>query len=286
MICFIMNPQSGTTSENQKKQIIASIERIPEAKIFYTQAPAHATQLAQEAATQGFGRVVAVGGDGTVNEVARGLLYSETALGIVPVGSGNGLARHLRIPLVPNDAIRFATEAKTSKIDACFLNDIPFFCTAGLGFDAAVAHRFARQSSRGLSTYVKTTFREFLSYKPIDYQIEIAGEKTVYKAFGITFANASQFGNDALIAPQADIADGFFEFCKIAPLSFLGGGEMTFRLFRGTLPQAKSYQSQRLSHVKLTGLDEWILHYDGEPLILKTDELSVSIVPQALKVIA
>jgi diacylglycerol kinase family enzyme len=143
MIWFVLNPKSGTTTPAKRNKIIQAINKQANCRLILTEYAGHATEIAQQAVQQGISRVVAVGGDGTVNEVARGLVGSDTALGIIPIGSGNGLARHLNIPLKIDKAIQFAIQQPTAQIDACYLNEIPFFCTAGVGFDAFVANEFA-----------------------------------------------------------------------------------------------------------------------------------------------
>ncbi len=171
--------------------------------------------------------IVAVGGDGTVNEVARGLLEAQkaqqaqaeakieasnsTALGIIPRGSGNGLARHLGIK--PLNKIQNFAPTSTSLIDHATINNHPFFCTAGIGFDALVSKKYAENNThkRGALKYIKTALKSYFSYKPEKYLITINGKTHERTAFLITFANASQWGNNGYIAPMADISDGLID---------------------------------------------------------------------------
>ena len=175
-ILYIINPISGT----QRKQRIAQLadkltDRVQfDVEIAYTEYAGHATIIATEAAKRGIDIVVAVGGDGTVNEVGRALIHTHTALAIVPCGSGNGLARHLHIPLQPKKAIDIINQSVVHQLDYGTINDRPFFCTCGVGFDAFISERFASAGKRGLLTYVENTLKSGLQYKPQIYTIEDA----------------------------------------------------------------------------------------------------------------
>ena len=200
-VLFIVNPISGTTD---KKRIVALIPKYLSDERFdvhvaYTDHSGHAAELASEAVADGTDVVVAVGGDGTVNEVARSLVHSRTALGIIPCGSGNGLARHLYIPMNPEGAMQVLADCQIKSLDYGIINGTPFFCTCGVGFDAFVSSKFAKSGRRGLLTYIENTLKEGLKYQPDTYEMEIDGEKKQFKAFLIACANASQYGNDALI---------------------------------------------------------------------------------------
>ena len=173
-ILFIVNPISGT---RDKGAVQKDIETLTDAsqfdyRIAFTEYAGHASVLAREAVENGFDIVVAVGGDGTVNEVARSLVHTPTALGIIPCGSGNGLARHLQIPLDARKAMQIINRATISSLDYGTINAMPFFCTCGVGFDAFVSLKFATGKKRGLLSYIENTLREGLSYKPETYTIE------------------------------------------------------------------------------------------------------------------
>ena len=198
-IIFIVNPKSGTQS---KKNIIHIIkERIDKNAIDYviveTKFAGHAVTLAKEAVDEGADVVVAIGGDGTVNEVARSLVHTNTALAIIPCGSGNGLARHLNIPMDAKGAIDIINNNEIICMDYGKINSKPFFCTCGVGFDAFVSLKFAGSNKRGLLTYLENTLHESLSYVPESYEIESEEGTKKYKAFLIACANASQYGNNA-----------------------------------------------------------------------------------------
>ena len=201
-IIFIINPISGTAS---KAGIPKLIERYLDHEAFdyeikLTEYAGHASVIATEAKDNHVDIVVAVGGDGTVNEVARAIVHSQTALGIIPCGSGNGLARHLLLPLNMAKAIKIINACEIHQLDYGIINEHPFFCTCGMGFDAFVSHKFAEAGKRGPITYVENVLKEGLKYKPETYEIRDESGTTRLKAFLISCANASQYGNNAYIA--------------------------------------------------------------------------------------
>lgn len=277
-----MNLKSGTTTLAKKNKIKALISKLTDCKLIFTQYMGHATEIAQQAVIQGVHKVVAIGGDGTVNEVGKGLIDSDTALGIIPIGSGNGLARHLKIPLKTEKAIQFAMNQSISKIDVCFLNEIPFFCTAGVGFDAEVANEFAKHQSRGLKTYAQMALKSFRNFNPESYYLDNQENKI---AFAITFANATQYGNNAIISPQSKINDGLMEMVLLKPFPFGAAPIIGVRLFRGTLPNSRYIEMQTAEEFSLKSTKDFLIHYDGEPLQLNTNEIHLTIKKQALKVI-
>ena len=212
-IAFIMNPNSGTTS---KAGIPGLIERrLDKEKFDYiimnTQYAGHATELAGKAVEDNFDIVVAVGGDGTVNETGRALVHTNTAMGIIPSGSGNGMARHLMLPMEAGKAIDIINECEIHTLDYGLINDMPFFCTCGMGFDAFISKKFAEAGKRGLMTYMENVLKEGLKYQPETYEIEDENGKKMYKAFLVSVANASQYGNNAYIAPQSSMSDVFLD---------------------------------------------------------------------------
>jgi len=277
-----MNPKSGTTTTAQKNKVKLLVSKLPNVQLLFTEYAGHATEIAQKAVIEGIEKVIAIGGDGTVNEVARGLMGSETTLGIIPIGSGNGLARHLQIPLKIDKAIQFALNNPSQLMDVCFINDIPFFCTAGVGFDAVVAHEFAKQESRGLKTYARMALKSFRTYKSENYLMNNQEDKT---AFAITFANATQYGNNALISPKSKINDGQIEMVILKPFPFGAAPIIGVRLFKGTLPNSRYIEMQSGNCFQLKSNQNFLIHFDGEPMTLNTNELEVKIKRQFLKVI-
>lgn len=282
----IINPLSGTASTSHREQLRLYLARQAEqtgytAEIIVTTHPGHATELAAAAVRQGVGRVLAIGGDGTINETARALRRSASALGIVPMGSGNGLARHLGVPLDPRKAIDKALNGKPVVVDSGEIDEHPFFCTAGLGFEAYVAHLFAKQPIRGLPTYIRTAYGAFWNYKPGTFTIN-GHEKTL---FSLTFANAAQFGNNAWIAPQANIADGRLEQCEIKPFPKSVSGALAWRLFNRTLDGSAYWQGESITKSLVVSNQPLMIHADGEPILLAKNECEVRVLPGSLLVL-
>ena len=233
-ILFLINPISGT---QLKEHLPGMIKDLIDASIFdveivITKYKGEASEIVRQKLLANYRYFVAVGGDGTVNEIAKELINSRGILGIIPIGSGNGLARHLQIPLQPKKAIQIINNLKHQAIDYGLINKTPFFCTCGVGFDALIGDKFAQCKGRGLTNYVKTTIREYFNYKPEMYQITIDDERTIKRqAFLITFANGSQYGNNAYIAPHADICDGKLDICIISPFKLYNAPGIGIRLF-------------------------------------------------------
>ena len=282
-IWFVVNPFSGRKKNHQA--IISLIEnqldkKKYQARVFPTKAAGHATELAHEAAEKKIPYIVAMGGDGTVNETAKALIGTKTALGIMPLGSGNGLARELGIPMTPEKVIENLNKATVKQIDACFVNDIPFFCTAGVGFDAHCADVFSKMKGRGLVNYVKVGFREFWAYKPLSYNF--GGND--YQVFSITFGNARQFGNNAYITPVAKIDDGFIDCTLLNPIPVWEVPGTIARLFNKSIHESPYAEAYRAARFKLKGRENLLIHYDGEPLRLDTEELNLSIREKSLHV--
>ncbi|WP_310587078.1 diacylglycerol/lipid kinase family protein [Tellurirhabdus bombi] len=285
-LLILVNPLSGTASIGAKKQLIDyAIKQAKEAgftpEAVLTERAGHATELSRSAVQAGMSRVLAIGGDGTINETASALLHRPTALGIVPLGSGNGLARHLGVPLQPRQAIQRAVNGKPVLIDSGLLNEHTFFCAAGTGFEAHVAHLFAKQPIRGLMSYLRVAYGAFWRYQPERYWIN--GEEQTL--FSLTVANAGQFGNNAWIAPKANIADGWLDLCQLKPFPKQVIGKLAWRLFNKTLDQSPHVVTNRFQTLTIKGEKPLSIHIDGEPIELKTDSISVKVVPSSLLVI-
>ena len=234
-ILFLINPKSGVNSKRSLPELIVSTidkERF-DYSIMETKYVAHATELALQAVEQGVDAVVAVGGDGTVNEVARALVGSKTALGILPCGSGNGMARHIGIPLELKKAIEFINKAQITTVDYGKINGQPFFCTCGIGFDAFVSNSFAKGKQRGPFGYFHNMLVDWLNYKPEVYELETEKHSENYKAFLIACGNASQYGNNAYIAPTASMTDGLLDIIIIHAGSPLDTAVLGVDLFTG-----------------------------------------------------
>jgi diacylglycerol kinase (ATP) len=282
-IWFIVNPISG--SKNKHKDIVQLIDSQLDKQIYlpeihYTKYAGHATEIATDAVKKNIPIVVAIGGDGTVNEVGKALINTKTALAIIPTGSGNGLARELEIPIKPEKAIESLNTPITKQIDVCFVNELPFFCTAGIGFDAHCADVFSKKIGRGLLNYVKVGLTEFWKYKPLE--CVFGGNE--YKVFSITFGNACQFGNNAYITPTAIIDDGLIDCTIISPPSAIQALGMIAKLFNGNIHSSELSENYRGTKFILKTKQDILIHYDGEPLQLKSNELIVSILEKSLRV--
>ncbi len=285
--CFILNPKAGPSQRHDLPALIARYFGALEAnyEIWPTEYAGHAVDLAQAAAGEGFAIVAAVGGDGTVNEVGRGLLGTKTALGIIPQGSGNGLARHLKVPLGLPAALRRLAAPTFSRMDVGIMNGHPFFCTAGLGFDAHVSQHFAQAGSRGLSTYLQVTLREYRRYRPVAVQIDLDGQQLATDCYVLAFANASQYGNNAYIAPLADLRDGLLDVCLIDALPVGRAFRVSLAMALGTLPQSKAAEYFRVARGSVRAAAPIGFHVDGDYLGHAT-EFVVELLPLALAVAA
>lgn len=286
-ILFLINPVSGT---RHKRYLPGMIDELIDKNIFdievvITKYKGEATEIVRQKLIENYRYFVAVGGDGTVNEIAKALINSQGILGIIPVGSGNGLARHLKIPLEPRKALQVINRLKYQAIDYGLINNNPFFCTCGVGFDALIGEKFAQCKGRGLSNYVKTTISEYFNYKPEVYQITIDNERTISQpAFLITFANASQYGNNAYIAPNADISDGKLDICILSPFKLFKAPGIGIQLFSKNIDKSRLMQSERASHILLERVSEGVVHFDGEPHRMGK-QIEISLVNQGLNVI-
>jgi len=252
-------------------------------EVQHTEYAGHAVQLAREAAQAGCRVVVAVGGDGTVNEVGRGLLGTTAAMGILPRGSGNGLARHLGVPLGLGAAIQRFNHPDFQKIDVGSINGHQFFCTAGLGFDAHVSKCFAVAGTRGLATYVKVALREYRRYQPTPVQVHLADKVLQTDCYVLAFANAAQYGNNAYIAPNANIQDGLLDLCLIDALPIWRAVRVGVGLALGSLPTSGAAVYHTAQQVQVEAAQPLGFHVDGD---YKGDATSFEVIltPLALEV--
>ena len=208
----------------------------PEAAIVPTERGGHATELARQAVADGCDLVMAFGGDGTMNEVAQALLNTPATLALLPCGSGNGLARHLGIPLDPAAALALLLTGRPRAIDAGFADNRPFFVVAGLGFEAEIAQRFSLLTKRGFTGYLRTSAAAWWNYVAQEYAITPAdGARHAHRAFTLAVANCNQYGNEARIAPRAEVDDGLLDLTAVPPLNVFNAAPLLLTLFRGTL---------------------------------------------------
>ncbi len=272
-LLFIINPISGTAA---KDHIPEKIEKYIDGDQFDytirdTEYAGHATVLAREAVDAGTDIVVAIGGDGTVNEVARALVHTPTALAIIPSGSGNGLARHLLIPLTIKKSIEIINRCEIHELDYGVINDYPFFCTCGMGFDAFVSLKFAETGKRGAITYIQKVLEEGVKYKPETYEISEDGDTMVHKAFLISCANASQYGNNAYIAPQASMSDGLMDVIIMEPFDVIEAPQIAIDMFSKTLDLNSKIKTFQTKHLHIHRSQPGVIHYDGDPVMTGED---------------
>ena len=232
----------------------------------------------------GFDAVVAVGGDGTVNEVAQGLRGSRTALGIIPMGSGNGFARHLNIPIRPNKALEMLNHSEPISVDYGLANGRLFISTCGTGFDALIADHFAGSNKRGFKTYLQNVLKDVFSYQAQTYRIIGEGFDVTHKAFMITFANANQFGYEAIIAPKASVQDGLMDIMVMSSHALLGSAGLALRLFAGSIDDSHFMDTIRAKEVTVEREEVGPFHIDGDPVQMEKD-IHIKIVEDGLRVL-
>lgn len=285
-IVFILNPHSGTQSKSGVPQLIE--ETIDKEQFDYearfTEYAGHAAEITRGCVAEGIDIVVAVGGDGTINEVARSLAHTDTALGIIPCGSGNGLARHLRIPIDIRRAIGLINKCNIEALDYGVINGLPFFCTCGMGFDAFISMKFAEAGKRGPITYVENVLREGLTYKPQTYIVEDETGTHREKAFLIACANASQYGNDAVIAPRATMTDGLMDVTIMEPFTAFDAPQISIDMFNRTLDKNSKIKTFRTNRIHIHRDEPGVIHYDGDPTMTGRD-IDVHIEPRGIRIV-
>jgi YegS/Rv2252/BmrU family lipid kinase len=285
-ITFILNPISGTISKAGVPELIDNTidKDIYDYQLVFTERAGHATEIAAAEVAKGTDIVVAVGGDGTVNEVGRALVHTNTALAILPCGSGNGLARHLMLPMNLKKSIETINKGVIHDLDYGVINDIPFFCTCGIGFDAFVSMKFAEAGKRGPITYVENVLREGLRYKPETYTITDESGTKMRKAFLISCANASQYGNNAYIAPHASMADGILDIIIMEPFDMFDAPQISMDLFSKTIENNSKIKMLKSSRILVKRQKEGYIHYDGDPVMAGT-EIEIHVEHKGIKMV-
>lgn len=285
-LVFIINPISGTSNKAAIPDLIDTTldKDLFDYEILLTERAGHACELASNAKDAGIDVVVAVGGDGTVNEVARSIVHSNTALGIIPCGSGNGLARHLMLPMNVRKSIEIINRFEVHDLDYGIINGYPFFCTCGMGFDAFVSMKFAESGKRGPITYVENVLREGLKYKPETYVIEDETGTARYKAFLISCANASQYGNNAYIAPQASMSDGLLDVIIMEPFDVLEAPQISIDMFNKTLDKSSKIKTFKCKKLNIRRERKGVIHYDGDP-VMTDDNVTIELKEKGIKII-
>ncbi len=284
-IWFIINPISGV---RRKDDIPALIRRYLNHDLFsfeiqYTQYKGHAIEIAQQAVQLGVDIVCAVGGDGSVHEVGTSLINTKTSLAVIPIGSGNGLARHMFIPRNIRKAIDTINQNHQILMDTVLVNDQPFLGVGGYGLDAIIAKKFDEDNKRGFWTYVKHVFKEFFRYNPMNISIDTNGQIKKMPVVLCTIANTSEFGNGFKVSPKSDATDGKLELFLLKPFSLLGIPKMIFQFFTGRSDRSSYAEVISFKKAKIS-LPNGQAHHDGEPLTV-TRELNVRVVPHSLHII-
>lgn len=283
-IVFIVNPVSGVKKRFDLQRLLNTHSTLAQCDtvIATTSRPHHAFEIATKAVQQSIDMVVAVGGDGTVREVAEALVGSQTVLGIIPAGSGNGLARHLGIPLNPAKALALLAGPYVHTIDTGRLGGHFFLNVAGFGFDGLIAERFATSTIRGFWVYAWLVLKEYLRYRPATYRFVLGNDVFSATAFLVSLANSSQWGNGAAIAPQAQIDDGRIDVALLQPFPWWAAPAVALRLFAGSIHKSRYFHSFRCRALRIE-TEGGFIHADGEALAVTTP-CAVAIDPASLKV--
>ena len=279
-IRFIINPVSGTGKQKDIEKYINKY--LKDFEIIYTEKNGDASKISKDAAEKNIATVIAVGGDGTVNECMKSLINSNTALGVIPCGSGNGFAYHIGMNRNIEKAVKQLNNTSIEVIDSCSANGIPFINVSGIGFDAHIANLFLTLTDRGFLKYVKLIIRE-LNYKAQEYTIQYNNIERKVKAYMIDFANASQFGNDARISPMADLKDGLIDFVIVKDFPKWKIPMFIFKLLTGKIHLSKYGEIIKCQKMVINAKNT-LLHLDGEPF-KSSNPIQVAILPKSLKIL-
>lgn len=269
-ILFIFNPHSGTSKRGLNSQLIMENFDAPdwECNVVPTTHAGHAKQMAKDA-SKNTDIIVAIGGDGTVNEVASAIVDTKVALAIIPRGSGNGLSNFLGIPKGLKQALEVIKRGKTRQIDTMTINNHRFVNIAGVGFDAHIAHLFKDFGTRGFISYSKLVMKEFMKYQGVKLKLGLNGSGFQdEEAFVVSFANSSQYGNNAHIAPQAIIDDGLMDVCIVKKFPLIQSPGLVMKLFNKSLNQSSFYSHNCTSKASIESESQLFGHVDGEPITL------------------
>jgi len=287
-VIFIVNPRAGFTIKNKKFIELVAGTILPASqfrtKVVFTERAGHAAQLAEEALRDGFQMVVALGGDGTVNEVANVMAGSDVPLGILPAGSGNGLARCLGISMNFSKALRTLVAGKTRLIDTVSVNGRLYTSIAGVGFDAHVAQIFSTSVLRGMFSYLRIVLREFRRYEPKQYRLSVDGKPLEAKALMIVFANGNQFGYNTLIAPKSKIDDGLIDVCVFRKMPVSQMLNVGLAMITGKVFQTGYAEYVRAKEIVIHNDQAIMMNIDGEPLSFPPS-VQIAVRPLSLRVV-
>lgn len=265
-LVFIINPRSGVDRQKAIQHAIDTTldQQQYSYEIQYTQYAKHGTVLAKEASAKGAYAVVAVGGDGSVNDIVAGLLDTDTCLAIIPKGSGNGMARTMGIPLKEQEAIAVINKGNVIKMDIGYANERPFISNAGVAFDALISRKFAKSERRGFAMYSWLVTKYLWMYKTWKWDIEIDGKLLQEKAFIITVANGKQFGYNFQIAPDANWTDGLFDVVIVRNFPRILGGLIALRAMNGSILKSPYVKHFRAKEVVISHPQLRLMQTDGD----------------------
>lgn len=285
-ILFIINPISGIGRQHKIEDALPALldKTKYEHEIRYTEKVNHAKEISAQGAKEGFDVIVAVGGDGTLGEVASGILHTNTAMAVIPAGSGNGMARELGIPNNIEKAFDIINNGHIETIDTALLNGNTFVSTAGSGFDAHVANMFSVGEKRGFLRYALITAREFLRYPSRTYEVHVNGEVKNYFAWAFIFCNSKQFGNGAIVSPKSNVQDGLLNITIIKDFPKIKTGLLVLRLFFNNIDKSRYAETFTCTRIKVIREKNNAIHLDGSPFKTSKD-IEAEIVPASLKVI-
>lgn len=287
-IVFVVNPIAGKGKKEQFPLWVKELldHSLYDYELWYTKCKGHAKQLAEQAIADGFDAVAAVGGDGTVNEVAQALIGKDCMMAIIPFGSGNGLARMLHLPLQPPRAIKnVLNKCRTKYIDTATINGVPFVSIAGFGLDAETADAFAKDGHRGFLTYSKIAVEKYF-HTQIDSCTIILNDNVTFdsRPLMVTFANSNQFGYEAKIAPKAVLDDGLLDVCILKKPFLPAAPFVATQLMAGHIHFSPYFQSLQAKKIIVRRKKNAVVNIDGEPMMMDKD-LLVEIKPLSLKVL-
>ena len=287
-IIFIINPISGHHNKNNFPNLVEKhIDKNQyEYSIVFTEYAGHATELTMKAIEDDFDYIAAVGGDGTINEVAKCLIGKRQILVIVPLGSGNGLARHLELPFKTERLIKeVINKGKIYKIDTAVMNDIPFISIAGIGFDALIADYFAKDENRGFLTYAKLVTEQYPNYQQKEYTLILDDDTVIEcKPFFVTFANSSQFGYNAEISPKASVQDGLIDVCIFKKPNILEVPIVATYFLAKQIDKSNFIDIYKAKKIKVTRKVAEVANIDGEAVEMSKD-ITVEIIPLSLNIL-
>lgn len=284
---LIINPVSGTRSKQDLGTVVKSrLQPLGiDVKVKETKGAGDAFSFATEAVSDSYDMVISAGGDGTVNEVANALSFTDCILGILPFGSGNGLARSVGVPQDTFAALKLIEAGHYLTSDRGVVNGKPFYCTFGIGFDAAVSEKFALMKKRGRITYIRSAFREFLNYQSKSYTIVIDGKVITEKALLIAVCNAPQYGNNAYIGPKAKLTDGLLDITVVHSDNPFHTLLMSMDMMTGMLDKNRGIGTFRVPKLTIVRTDDGPVHLDGEPMHMDK-ELDIKCEKGAVKIFA